>query len=134
MSYRVLKNAQTGAVLLARARWCDTFWCKFRGLMFRRHLPADEGLIFVYGRESVIETSIHMFFMAFPIATIWLDREGRVVDKVLARVWRPAYAPKKPAQYVIEANVGLLDAVQIGDQLEFSASPHPAQETGGGLP
>jgi hypothetical protein len=117
--YRTLRNAATGAVVLPRARWCSSFLCKLRGLMFRASLSDDEGLLFVYGRESKLDTSIHMLFMAFPIACVWLDKDGVVVDKVLAKPWRPAYAPRVPAQYIIEATSAFLDKVQIGDRLAF---------------
>lgn len=119
--YRVLRNVDTGVILLPRLKWCQGFWCHLRGLMFRRSLTDDEGLIFVYGRESKLDTSIHMFFMAFAIATVWLDKQGRVVDKVLAKPWRPAYASHVPAQYTIEARPALLDRVAIGDRLEFES-------------
>jgi uncharacterized membrane protein (UPF0127 family) len=119
--YRVLRNAETGEVVLPRAVWCQSYWCRLRGLMFRRDLPEDEGLLFVYGKESRLDTSIHMFFMAFAIATVWLDKEGRVVDKVLAKPWRPAYASSKPAQYIIEARPSLLQRVAVGDRLSFEA-------------
>ncbi len=66
-----------------------------------------------------MDTSIHMLFMFFAIATVWLDKNGVVVDKVLAKPWRLAYAPHKPAQYFIEARPSLLDRVQIGDRLSF---------------
>lgn len=89
--------------------------------MLRRSLPADEGLIFVYKRMSVINTSIHMFFCFFPIAVIWLDTNLIVVDAKLAKPWRPSYIPQKPAQYFIEANVELLERVSVGDQLVFEA-------------
>ena len=87
--------------------------------MKQKNLPADEGLFFVYGRESRMDTSIHMLFMNFAIATIWLDGSGKVVDKVLAKPWRLAYGPSKPARYVIEANPAVLDQVTIGDTLSF---------------
>lgn len=116
---RTVRNTVTGAVLLDRARLCQSFWCKLRGLMFRRSLPDGEGLIFVYGRESKMNASIHMLFMAFPIAAVWLDKDRCVVDKALARPWRLAYAPRLPAQYVIEARPGLLERVAVGDHLTF---------------
>nr|MBN1228139.1 DUF192 domain-containing protein [Anaerolineae bacterium] len=110
---------EDGTVLLARLRWCESYWCKFKGLMLRKHLPEDEGLLFVYKRESKLDTSIHMLFMNFAIATIWLDASGVVVDKVLAKPWRLAYAPARPAQYFVEAPPSLLDRVIIGDRLVF---------------
>jgi uncharacterized membrane protein (UPF0127 family) len=117
--FRVLRNAQTGAVVLPRAKWCQSYWCHFRGLMLRTSLPEDEGILFVYGRESRMDTSIHMFFCFFSIATVWLDKNGVVVDKVLAKPWRPFYASSKPAQYFVEARPSLLDRVQIGERLAW---------------
>jgi uncharacterized membrane protein (UPF0127 family) len=119
MAYRVLRNAATDAVILKRVRWCASAWCHFKGLQFVRHLPEDEGLLFVRTSESITGTSIHMFFMRFNIGVVWMDRNGVVVDKALAKVWRPAYAPKAKAQYYLEANVSILDRVHIGDQLRF---------------
>jgi uncharacterized protein len=114
-----LHHATHNTLLLRQVRWSDDFLGKFRGLMFRRHLPEDEGLVFVYRNESVLETSIHMFFMNFPIAVVWLNKDFRVVDTALAKVWRPVYAPKTPACYVIEAGPALLGKVAVGDTLRF---------------
>lgn len=119
-SYRVLRHAASGQVILPRARWCASFWCHLKGLMFRRGLPADEGLLFVTNGESVVNTTIHMFFMRFSIGVVWLDKRGVVVHKALAKPWRPAYAPVKPAQYYLEANVDVLERVQVGDVVSFS--------------
>jgi uncharacterized membrane protein (UPF0127 family) len=118
-SWRVLRNHSTDEVILARARWCSSYWCHLRGLQFVRHLPENEGLLFVTGYEGRTHTAIHMFFMFFSIAVVWLDKAGVVVDKQLARPWRPAYAPRSPAQYYIEARPSLLDRVEIGDPIRF---------------
>ncbi len=117
--FRVLRKADTGMVVLARVRWCQSYWLRLRGLMLRRHLPEDEGLILVYGHESIIDSSIHMLFMLFAIAVVWLDKNGQVVDKKLAKPWRPFYASRKPAQYIVEARPSLLDRVAVGDRLSF---------------
>lgn len=116
---KTIKKAATGEIVLARAHWCASYWCHLRGLMFRRQLPEDEGLLFVTGGESIMNTSIHMLFMFFPIAVVWLNRDLQVVDKKFAKTWRPAYAPAKAAQYYIEANPSLLDRVEVGDVLTF---------------
>ena len=70
-------------------------------------------------RESVAKMTIHMFFVFFPIAVIWLDSEKRVVDKALALPFRPYYAPQGPAQYYVEGHPLLLERVSTGDRLEF---------------
>lgn len=117
--WRVLRNTQNGAVILDRVRLCESFLCHLKGLQFVRHLPADEGLLFVTGSESRANTTIHMFFMFFSIGVIWMDASGKVVDRCLAKPWRPAYAPRAAAQYYLEANTQVLDKVQIGDILRF---------------
>ena len=118
----MLINQTTGQTLASQVRLCDTFWTKLRGLMFRRALDPDEALVFCYERESTAETSIHMFFVFFDIAVLWLDAERRVVDKVLAKSFRPYYASRKPAQYFCEGDPRLLERAQIGDQLAFEES------------
>ncbi len=119
MSWRKLQDAGSGEVVLARVRLCKSFWCHFRGLQLVPRLPEDEGLLFITNTEGRAHTTIHMFFMLFSIAVIWLDASGKVVDKQLARPWRPAYAPRQPAKYYLEANMSVLDRVNIGDVLRF---------------
>jgi len=119
MSWRILRDVRTGAVVLNRVRWCSSFWCHLRGLQLVRYLPEEEGLLFVTGSESRTNTSIHMFFMLFSIGVVWMDAKGKVVDVCLAKPWRPLYAPKAPAQYYLEANPSVLQRVKIGDILQF---------------
>jgi len=118
--WRVLKQAGNHKVILKRVKLCDTFWSRFRGLQLVTNLPDDEGLLFVTGSENRANTTIHMFFMFFSIGVVWLDASGKVVDKCFAKPWRPAYAPRSPAQYFVEANPTILDKIQIGDVLQFN--------------
>lgn len=114
-----LRHSSSNTILLTHVKWCDTFLTRLRGLTFRAPLAEAEGLVLVERRESRMDTSIHMFFVSFPIAAVWLDSQFRVVDKRLAEPWRPFYAANTPAQYVLEAAPGLLQKISIGDELEF---------------
>ncbi len=114
-----LLHAESGRELLSRVRWCASYDCKLRGLMFRRALEPGEGLLMVEPRANRTGTAIHMLFVSFTIAVVWLDDHLCVVDKVCARPWRLAYAPSVPARYTLEADVALLDRVDIGDCLVF---------------
>jgi uncharacterized membrane protein (UPF0127 family) len=116
---RVLVNRSTGETLASRVNLCDTFWSRFRGLMFRRALCPGQAYVFCYDRESVTDTTIHMFFVSFAISVLWLDAGKRVVDKALARPFRPYYAPRAPAQYFVEGLPELLERVRIGDELDL---------------
>lgn len=98
---------------------CDSFWTKFKGLMFAQGICPNEGLLFQEGGESRIDSAIHMLFMNFDIAVVWIDHEYRVVDVRLAKRWRPAYIPAKPAQYILETHPDQLKNFQTGDVLSF---------------
>lgn len=101
------------------AKYCQSFFCQLRGLMFTTSLAENNGLLLVQGSESRINASIHMMFMWIDLAVVWIDGEYSVVDKVLARRWRPAYFPKKAAKYVLETGVSNMNDFNIGDQVVF---------------
>lgn len=113
------RNETQGKPVLKRVRRCASFVCRLRGLTFRRRLDDDEGLLLVGNRESRADTAIHMLFVFFPIAAVWLNQSGQVVDAKLARPFRPFYAPRAPARDVLEGPPTLLERVNIGDQLCF---------------
>ncbi len=101
------------------ALYCDSFLGRLRGLMFRSSLAPEQGLLLVESRESRIDTAIHMLFVFMDLAVIWINSEKVVVDTVLARSWRPAYAPRQPARYILEIHPDRLGEFKIGDHLEF---------------
>jgi uncharacterized membrane protein (UPF0127 family) len=103
-----------------RVKYCDSFACRLRGLMFRSHLAPDDGLLLVQGqRDSRLETSIHMLFVPFDLSVVWINAGMSVVDKVIAKAWRPAYFPAAPACYILEIHPQRWEEYQIGDQVEF---------------
>ena len=105
--------------LLNQVRRCSSFLCRLRGLTFRRAIGDDEGILLVGSRESRADAAIHMFFVFFPIAVIWLDKNGKIVDTMLARPFRPFYAPCAPAHDILEGPPSLLERVEIGVQVHF---------------
>jgi len=102
-----------------RAAQCVSFGERLQGLMFKKNIARYEGLLIIQATQSRINAAIHMFFMNFNIAVIWLDRQQKVVDARLARRWRPYYAPSSPATYILETHPEHLTDFQIGDQLDF---------------
>ncbi len=87
--------------------------------MFAASINTNEGLLFQENAESRLDSSIHMLFMNFDIAVIWLDRDLRVIDAKLAKRWRLAYIPSAPAQFTLETHPDQLKNFQIGDVLSF---------------
>ena len=124
MRWVKVRNETRGETVLGRVRYCTNVFCRFRGLMFRRHLEDDEGLLLVGRREDRADAAVHMFFVFFPIAVIWLDALGAVVDARLARPFRPIYVPSAAAKDVLEGPPSLLKRVAVGDQLRFEEIPY----------
>ncbi len=68
-TFRVRFNGrEVGAVSYSSA-----FWFRLKGLLGRDGLPEGQGV------RLAPCTSIHMFFMRFPIDAIFLDRDDRVI-------------------------------------------------------
>jgi len=101
------------------AKYCQSFLCQLRGLMFTQSLPDRHGLLLVQGSDSRMNASIHMMFMWIDLAVIWINSEYQVVDSVLAQRWKLAYLPKQPAKYVLEAPVNCLSDYKVGDRIRF---------------
>lgn len=118
-TYVTLRNRHSGEVLIESALWCASWLCRLRGLQFHRKLRPGEALILVKDRDSIASTSIHMFFVFFPIAAVWVNSVGKVTHKQLAKPWRPYYASPEPARYVLETTPDFLDRIDVGDEVEF---------------
>lgn len=104
---------------LPRIQYCDTFLTQLRGFTFRACLTRDEGLLLVGKRDSRLDSSIHMLFVAFDLAVFWINSDLQVVDKILASSWRPAYFSKQPARYVLEIHPERWGDYEIGDAVQF---------------
>lgn len=102
-----------------RVKYCESFLCRLRGLTFRTPISRDEGLLLVFGRDSRVDSSIHMLGVSFDIAVFWINSESRIVDKIVAGAWKPAFFPKEPARYVLEVHAGRIDDFEIGHLVEF---------------
>ena len=85
---------------------------RIKGLLGRSALEEGEGLLI---RPT---SSIHMFFMRFPIDAVFLDRE-LVVKKVVRDLepWRIAFARGAKAVVELRAGEAARRAVAIGDRL-----------------
>jgi len=114
-----VNNLKQSLAKPAHVGYCDSFLCRLRGLMFRSRLALDEGLLLVQSRDSRLDSSIHMFFVPFDLAVFWINSKMEVVDKVIARSWRPAYFPKTEAKYILEIHPDRFNDYNIGDHVEF---------------
>ena len=119
MDTKTVWLVENQSILIPQAAWCASFGSKLRGFTFRRHLGEQDGLVLVEKSESRLNTAIHMLFVFFDLGVIWVDAQGVIVGKALAKPWRLSYTPPQPAQYVIEGHPSILQQVQIGHHVEF---------------
>jgi uncharacterized membrane protein (UPF0127 family) len=104
-----------GKVVCERCSVADSFLTRLRGLLGRRELPRDEGLLINPG------SSIHTWFMRFPIDVVFLDRDLRVVGVAAdVRPWRLRW--RKGARQVLELAAGEAAArgIKPGDRLTLA--------------
>ena len=79
------------------------------GLMYRRHLDPDAGMLFDMGRPG--RHGIWMKNTLIPLDILWLEGDGRVVDLVSdAPPCRadpcPIYSPRHGSRWILEINGG----------------------------
>jgi uncharacterized membrane protein (UPF0127 family) len=95
-------NRTRDVTLADQAEIANTFWTRGKGLLGRRGLPEGGGL--------VIEptSSIHTFFMVFPIDVAFVAKDGRVVATAhTLKPWRLGPFARK-VRYVVELPAGTL--------------------------
>ena len=92
-----------------------------KGLMNRRHLGKDEGMLFIFEREGY-----HGFWMKdtlIPLSIAFMDREGKILRiAAMEPETLKSHSPPKPILYALEMNKGWFAANNIkeGDIVRFS--------------
>lgn len=108
---RILIREANGQVVIRKLIVAESTWARMRGLLGRKSLSADTGLLIRPCR------SIHMWFMRFPIDVAFLDQDLHVLKIVRnLRPWMLAWAPLK-TRCVLETAAGALHSVNLGDRL-----------------
>lgn len=95
-----------------------------QGLMFRKGMKEDQGMLFIFEEENYY--SFWMKNTYFPLDMLWLDSNRLIVhieeDVPPCPVEPcPSYMPARPARYVLELVSGSVKkhGLKIGDRLDF---------------
>lgn len=92
-----------------------------RGLMWRKTLGKDEGMLFIFESEDY-----HGFWMkntSIPLSIAFIDREGRIIEITdMEPLSLESHLPPKPIFYALEMRRGWFKMNQItkGDFIRFS--------------
>jgi uncharacterized protein len=111
-SRAITVERERGDVVCGRCLLADTSWTRLRGLLGRRRLGADEGVLL----RPV--GAIHTLFMLFPIDVVFLDHDYvivKVVDRV--RPWRFAAARRAKAVLELPAGAAGRARLKVGERL-----------------
>lgn len=107
-------NLETNEIILHQLDQANHFLSRLRGLMWKRDLPENTGLMIQPCN------SVHCFFMKFPIDVVFVDKDHRVVH-IISNMKPGSISPiVKKAKYVIESSAYTVSRqVKIGDRLSM---------------
>ena len=104
-----------GSALVPRCGLTETPAERARGLLSHASLPEEEGLWFPH------HSSVHTFFMKFPIDVAFVDRKGRVIALYHSlRPWRHTWIhPFALGGGIVEASAGVFAkaGLMLGEEL-----------------
>ena len=110
-----------GRIILVNVRVAGSFFSRLSGLMMKKSLGGDGGLLLVPCRQ------IHTFMMRFPIDAVFLSREQEIVHIERGLVPGRMTPYVKDAWSVLEAPAGFTaeSRLSVGDRLRFEGRGNP---------
>lgn len=116
----MLVNKTQNKTIIDNVKFANSYFKKFKGLMFERKKNFNYALVFEFEGEQKMRASIHMMFVFFPIDAIYLNKGKKVVDiKLGLKPFTLNYTPKGKARYLIELPKGTANEIKLGDQLNW---------------
>jgi uncharacterized membrane protein (UPF0127 family) len=92
-----------------------------QGLMGRKHLRKDEGMLFIFETEDY-----HGFWMKdtfLPLSIAFIGKDGRIVWITdMKPLTLDSHVPPRPILYALEMNKGWFSShgIKVGDKIRFS--------------
>lgn len=111
-----------------RAEYVTTPEERRRGLMGRRQLAADQGMLFRF--DEVRRHCLWMQDTPLPLSAAFFDEDGVIVDLIdLQPYSTEVRCSRRPARYALEVNQGWFAEQQIG--LDAQVEGLPGDQTAG---
>jgi uncharacterized membrane protein (UPF0127 family) len=115
-------NSTRKITICTKTEIANTTFKRSVGLMFRKSLPKNTGLLMVFEKER--KAGIWMLGMRFPIDIVFLGARKQVITvtrnaqpfSLNPSTWH-VYYPQKPAKYMLELNAGAAQGTHKGDRL-----------------
>ncbi len=106
------------------AEVADTFNERRIGLMHRKHLPKNRGMLFIF--EQPEKHSFWMKNTLIPLDIMWIDENQKIVHIEKAEPCKQepctSYKPPVNAKYVVEVNKGFAEKhnIEVGQKIKQS--------------
>lgn len=91
-----------------------------RGLMYRREMDWDKGMLFVYESDQILSFWMKNTFI--PLSIAFLDSEGTILHITdMQPQSKTSHRSPGPARYALEMNLGWFEkaGVSVGEQARF---------------
>ena len=92
------------------------------GLMYRKKLLNDEGMLFIFPREKIIQLWMKNTYI--PLDVIFISENKVIVDikKNMEKLSETIVKSKVKSRYALEFNAGLINRldIEIGDKVLFN--------------
>ena len=118
----------TAGIHMVQAEVAHTFDTRARGLMFRKSMGPNQGMLFVFQ-----ENAAHCMWMRntlIPLAVAFLDANGTIINvEEMQPQTENSHCAARPAKYALEMNTGWFaqKGVRPGTQLGGIDRAPPAQ-------
>ncbi len=90
-----------------------------KGLMFRKILPSNKGMLFIFPKSQII--NIWMKNTLIPLDIVYISEDKNIIHIIKHALPKKEtiYAPKSYAKYVLEINAGEVNKnnIKIGDKV-----------------
>jgi hypothetical protein len=103
-----------------RAEVAQTAAAQARGLMYRRDLGWNKGMLFVYEDEKILSFWMENTFV--PLSIAFLDPDGQILHIAhMEPLSKTSHRSPTKALYALEMNQGWFEkeGVRVGDRAEF---------------
>ena len=112
----ILKH--NGIRIASKVDIAKNFRSKTLGLMFRKNIPEDYALLFMFKEPEVV--GVHMLFMRFSIDVIFLDMDKKIIASAVLSPWI-GYKQIKMVKYFIEMKQNTIKkyGIKTGDIISF---------------
>ena len=119
---KLVIESSSGKDVRLRVEVADDAAEQAQGLMNRKKLGKQQGMLFVYPSERVM--SFWMRNTLIPLSIAYIDSEDRIIDLQDMEPLDdepPHYVSAEPAQYALEVNQGFFDerGVKVGDKVDL---------------